>query len=241
MSAELAAGVASVLTTAALLGVTHAVEPDHVAGITALTGRYADARRSALAGACFSLGHVALVVGWLVVVALVGQTALPAVLGPLGTVGAALLLGAVGAGMAAGGLRTLAGNHARTHTDDADPHLHLPLAGRLGLDADHSHGARAYLRTGVVGALFTLSPPLSMLALTSALFGQYGGRTVALAIAGYAVAITVTMGLVGAGAGATLDHLGGRPRLRGGVRALAGGLATALAVAMLAGSLPALA
>ena len=52
------------LVTASVLGVTHAVEPDHVAGIASLTGRFGDARLSALVGVWFSLGHVALVVGW---------------------------------------------------------------------------------------------------------------------------------------------------------------------------------
>jgi len=240
MSLEVGTGLTGALVTAALLGVTHAVEPDHVAGITSLTGRYADARLSALVGACFSLGHVALVVGWLGVAVLVGRTAFPAVLEPLGTVGAALLLGAVGAGMGVGGLQTLARGHARGHADDADPHVHLPLGDRIGLgDADHAHGVGTYLRTGLVGALFTLSPPLSMIALSSALFGEYGGRTVGLAVLVYAVAITATMGLVGAGVGATLGQLEDR-RLRSGLRAVAGGLAVALAGVMLAGALPAL-
>jgi nickel/cobalt exporter len=235
------AGVAAAFATAALLGVTHAVEPDHVAGITSLTGRYADAQRSALVGACFSLGHVALVVGWLSVAALADRTSFPSVLDPLGTVGAALLLGVVGAGMAVGGLRTLARGHAREHDEASTPHIHLPLAtGSTTGTTDHSHGVRTYLQTGLVGALFTLSPPLSMLAFSTALLGRLDGATVALSVGVYAIAITATMGLVGAGTGATLGRLSARPRLRGGLRTVAGGLATALAVVMLAGSLPAL-
>jgi len=46
--------------------VTHAIEPDHVAGTASLTGRYGDPRHSAVVGACFSAGHVGLVV-WLAV------------------------------------------------------------------------------------------------------------------------------------------------------------------------------
>jgi nickel/cobalt exporter len=235
--------VAAALTTAALLGVTHAIEPDHVAGITALTGRYADSRLSALVGACFSVGHVALVVGWLAVAyAVLERTTFPAVLDLLGTVGAALLLGGIGAGMTLGGLRTLARGHARDHDDADSPHVHLPLVGRVGSDemASHDHGVGTYLQTGLVGALFTLSPPLSMIAFSSSLFGRYGPGTVVLAVVVYAVAITATMGLLGAGTGTALSILESRPRVRGGVRALAGALATALAVGMLAGALPAL-
>ena len=43
--------VAGALLTAGVLGVTHAIEPDHVAGIASLTGRYGDSRLSALVGA----------------------------------------------------------------------------------------------------------------------------------------------------------------------------------------------
>ena len=53
---------ASALATAAVLGVMHAVEPDHVAGIASVFDRYETSHRSALVGACFALGHVALVV-----------------------------------------------------------------------------------------------------------------------------------------------------------------------------------
>jgi nickel/cobalt exporter len=122
-----------VLATASLLGVTHALEPDHVAGIYSLTGQYGDSRLSALAGVCFSLGHVALVVCWLVV--------------------AHLLLGVLGGVLTVRGVRGAMSTHARD--GHGEPHLHLPL---LGDSHDHDHTARAYLRTGVVGALFTFSP-----------------------------------------------------------------------------------
>ena len=58
------------------------------------------------------------------------------------------------------------------------------------------------LRTaGVVGALFTLSPPLSMIAFAATLFPA-DPELVAVAVAAYAVIITATMSALGAGVGA---------------------------------------
>lgn len=239
------------LATAGLLGVTHAVEPDHVAGIASLTGRFGDARLSALVGACFSLGHVALVVGWLGVgYLLLQRTTFPPVFDTVGTVGVAVLLGLLGTTLATGGLRRI--RHAHTHEHDGTvhthAHVHLPLVGGGHDTGDHDHGAdhaaaphdhdhtvRAYLKTGVVGALFTLSPPLSMIAFSSTLFST-GPELVAVAVVVYAVSITATMSALGAGAGAVFERtsrLNGR--VHGGVQALAGVLVVGTAVSVLVG------
>ena len=64
------------------------------------------------------------------------------------------------------------------------------------------------LRTaGVVGALFTLSPPLSMIAFAATLFPA-DPELVAVAVAAYAVVITATMSALGAGVGALVAGLG---------------------------------
>lgn len=68
--------LAGAMVTAGVLGVTPAVEPDHGAGISSLTAANGDARISALVGAWFSLGHVALVAAWLLVASLVFATVL---------------------------------------------------------------------------------------------------------------------------------------------------------------------
>lgn len=222
------------LATAGVLGITHAIEPDHVAGISSLTGEYGDSRLSALAGACFGLGHVALVVVWLAVASLLfGLVEFPAIYDALGTVGAGVVLGVLGATMAVGGLRRVvrADEHDHGSVTHSHPRVHLPLPGFDG--RDHDHDAVAYLRTGLVGALFTLSPPASMIAFAATLFPGYGVDVVALAVVAYAVCIAGTMSLIGAGAGA----LFGRTRARG-TRAY--GLAQAVAgaaVVALSGSL----
>ncbi|MFB6165745.1 MAG: hypothetical protein ABEJ31_11355 [Haloarculaceae archaeon] len=197
-----AASLLGALGTAGLLGLTHAVEPDHVAGISSLAGRTPDPRRSVVVGASFALGHVLLVVAWLALVAAVVHSgALPSGLDALGEASAATLLVVFGSAMAVSGFRAVVrtGSHSHGEVSHAHAHLHLPLP---GFDAgEHDHGAVGILRTGVVGALFALSPPLSMLAFASALLPHYGAGVVTLAVCAYAVSITAAMGAIGAGTG----------------------------------------
>jgi len=227
------------LATAGVLGVTHAIEPDYVAGIASLTGEYGDSRLSALAGACFSLGHVALVVAWLAAASvLLGQTDFPAVLDAVGTAGVGVVLGALGAAMAIGGARRALSTAEHDHGDTthSHPHVALPLP---GFDAsDHDHDTVAYLRTGAVGALFTLSPPVSMLVFASTLLGNYGPGVVAAAVATYAVAITATMSALGAGAGALFSATRGvSARTHAAAQTVAGVAVVALAASLLVGVL----
>jgi len=226
--------VVAAVTSAGLLGVTHAVEPDHVAGITSLTGEYGDSRLSALVGACFSLGHVVLVVAWLAVAWLLfGRTSFPAVFDAVGTVGVGVVLGLLGVTMALGGLRSVVRTGEHDHGGRRHSHPRLGLA-LPGLDpTDHGHGTTAYLKTGLVGALFTLSPPLSMMVFAATLFPDYGGGVVALAVVTYGVAITATMSAIGAGAGAAFGATKGLDsRVHAAAKLVAG-----VAIAALAGSL----
>ena len=261
------------LVTAGILGATHAIEPDHVAGISSLSGRYDDARLSALVGVCFSAGHVALVVAWLAVAYFVlGQTSFPEVLNTLGTLAITVLLAAFGVFLTVQGYRVAAGAHTRddhgrdgkhthqheqghshqheqghshqsgqghsrqfgqsyshqsgqghSHDDDprrgaVDPHFRLPLVG----GHSNGHTTRAYLKTGLVGALFTLSPPLSMMAFAGTLVPTYGSGVVALAVLAYAASITLTMAAIGAGVGRVFQLLGRNGTAHGVVRVVTG-------------------
>ena len=288
----MSATIAGALVTAGILGVTHAIEPDHVAGISSVTSKYGDSRLSALVGACFSLGHVALVVVWLTGgYLLLGRTEFPPVFDAVGTLGVAVLLGVLGAAMAVGGLRSIRHTHAHEHEGEvhAHSHLHLPLIGSdhdhgdgdqadgdhpdhahgpeththggddyefartVGDDTEgdadhgrsvvphaHGHGVVAYLKTGVVGALFTLSPPVSMIVFASSLFPDYGGGAVALAVGAYAVSITATMSAVGAGVGTLFGATAVSPRVHAGARVLGGAIVVGFALSMLPGAVAAL-
>jgi ABC-type nickel/cobalt efflux system permease component RcnA len=248
------------LATAGALGVTHALEPDHVAGISSLTSRYGDSRLSALVGVCFSAGHVALVVVWLLVAyALLGQTAFPAILDTVGSIAVVVALGVFGALLTVRGYRVAArshvatdhaqsdgrsldgyrtGGHGHGHTHgDGEPHLHLPL---VGSSHDHAHTTRAYLQTGLVGALFTLSPPLSMIAFLGTVVPDYGFPVAGVAVGAYAVGITLTMGAIGAGVGGLFGVSRRNGRIYGLLKLVTGVAVLALAASMVAGLLPAL-
>ena len=223
------------LVTAGTLGVTHAIEPDHVAGISSLTAEYGDSRLSTLVGACFSLGHVVLVIAWLTVAyLLLGRTGFPPLYGHLGTLGAGLVLGLLGAAAMVVGARRVLHTDEHNHGGTSHSHVHprLPLP---GVDAhDHDHDARSYLRTGLVGALFTLSPPVSMLVFTAALLPDTGAGVVTMAVGTYAVAITVTMSLLGAGVGAAAGALCERgPTVHGAAQVATGLLVVTLAALLL--------
>jgi ABC-type nickel/cobalt efflux system permease component RcnA len=232
------ATVLGAVLTAGALGVTHALEPDHVAGISSLTSQYGDSRLSALVGVCFSAGHVVLVVAWLALAYVVlGRTSFPAVLDTVGTLAVALFLGAFGVFLAVQGYRVAARAHVREDHDRGEPPVHLPL---VGSGHDHTHSMRAYLKTGVVGALFTLSPPLSMIAFASTIVPVYGFGVVAVTVAAYAAGITVTMALLGAGVGAAFGLTRRRRRLFGAARLLTGLAVFALATVLVVDLAPAL-
>jgi hypothetical protein len=278
----LPSSLAGAVVAAAALGATHAVEPDHVAGISSLTSRYGSSRTSALAGVCFSLGHVALVVVWLAVVyAVFGRTSFDPALAAAGKVGAGLLLAALGLTMAVAGVRTLVHRHDEDigagdgdrdparghHSGDGDSdtavgrdaegahydgdghgrpdghdglHLHLPLPG-VGADHDHDDvpSVRRFLRTGAVGALFTLSPPLSMIAFASGIMPDHGGGGMALIVLAYAASITVAMGAVGALAGSVFAATRLRDgRLHGGAQVLGAVLVCGVAAHLLWTAVP---
>lgn len=223
------------IVTAGILGVTHAIEPDHVAGISSLTSEYGDSRLSALAGACFSLGHVALVVTWLAIAyVLLGQTTFPAVFDDVGTLGVGVILGVLGAAMAAGGLRRVVRTDEHTHSDvtHSHPHIHLRLP---SLDShDHGNDTASYLKAGLVGALFTLSPPVSMILFSSTLLPTNGPIVVALAVVTYGSTITVTMSLLGAGVGTLFGLTSERSAaVHGAAQAIAGVSITAIAASLL--------
>ncbi|NIC00206.1 hypothetical protein [Halobacterium sp. R2-5] len=190
-----------VLGAAAVLGVTHALEPDHAAGISALTSETDRWTHAAFVGGSFAVGHVLVVVAWVAVLTLLGTAAstVPAVVDEFGTLVAGGILLAVAALLAVTGTRRLRG---RTAGGDAETAVGRVLAALRTRLHSHDHETRRdYLRTGVVGSLFALSPPVSMLALVSAVLPTSGLPATTASVGVYAVALTLTMVGVGTGLG----------------------------------------
>src|SRR5215211_6761066 len=80
---------------ASLLGMRHALEPDHMAAVSTLVSREPNGYKAALLGACWGLGHtIALLVAGLTLVIL--RTEMPAALADLFEIVVAITLIALG-------------------------------------------------------------------------------------------------------------------------------------------------
>lgn len=196
---------AGLLVTATVLGVTHGIEPDHVAGVTALTHEADNPRLSALVGACFAAGHVALVVVWIAIAhLLLGTTAFPAVFETFGMVLVGIILSILSLYLGISGTRRILHKHGHIH--DRQPHshyhIHIPAFLRLHTNAhNHAHTALEYLKIGTIGALFTLSPPVSMIAFISVTAPETELVLLVGIVIAYTIAIIVTMAGIGGAAG----------------------------------------
>ena len=202
--------ITSIFLTAAVLGVTHGIEPDHAAGILSLTSESGDSWLAAGIGACFAIGHVVLVAAWIVIAQLFLQTtSFPAVIDSAGTVVLGGVLVMLGVMIGVLGRRKLVHTHEHSHGDGdvhRHRHLHLPFAGNTHFPSTtaahtHDHSTLEYLRISVVGALFTLSPPLSMMAFIAIVLAEADSSSIAAVLGVYGVAIVLTMATIGGGIG----------------------------------------
>lgn len=229
---------AGVLVAAAVLGVTHGFEPDHAAGISALTSDTDGWRHAAFVGGSFAVGHVVVVLGWVALLTLVGRTATaaPAGIDTAGTLLAGSVLVAVALLLAATGTRRLRGLPARPVASGGAGPVSRTLAYAHDHLHAHDHQTRTdYLRTSVVGSLFALSPPVSMLALVSAVLPTAGMDATGLAIVAYAVVLTATMGFVGTGLGGVFSLARGHSRrVHAAVELVSSAVVLAFAVSLFA-------
>lgn len=196
------------LISAGVLGVTHGIEPDHLAGITALTHDATNPKLSALVGGSFAVGHALLVILWITVAyMIVGATAFPPMLEQVGLLVVGIILALLSLYLGVTGTRRLLHRHEHEHDEGSHGHvhLHLPFPTRDTTDGHgshgHDHGLLKYLKIGTIGALFTLSPPVSMIAFISVVLSNRGTGLVALTVGAYTVTIVATMAIVGGGAG----------------------------------------
>lgn len=258
------------LLTAGVLGVTHGIEPDHVAGITALTQEASDPWLSALVGGCFAVGHTVLVVLWITIAYLLfGTTSFPPALEQIGLLCVGVVLSLLSLYLGISGTRKLVHEHSHDHGGEQHDdhgegrhshyHVHLPTSIIPGTRGhrdheygddneyrhdhghahDHSHGAIEYLKIGTVGALFTLSPPVSMIAFISVTVADSSSFLITGVVTAYAVAITATMALVGGGVGALFEITKARgERFHALTQVVASVLVLAFGVDLLAGVVP---
>lgn len=215
-----------ILASATVLGITHGFEPDHAAGISALTSDADGWTHAALVGASFAVGHVVVVLSWVALLTLLGGTLeqVPGLAESVGTVVPAIVLSGVALLLGTTGVRRLRGRSPRPHRESADGLVEWLLAVVHERLHNHDHETTSdYLQTGIVGSLFALSPPVSMLALVTTVLPTAGVSVTVLAAGTYAVGLTVSMVAVGAGLAGAFSAANSRgQRAHGTVELVAG-------------------
>jgi ABC-type nickel/cobalt efflux system permease component RcnA len=160
--------LATVTGVGFVLGLRHALDPDHVVAVTALASEKIGVRRTSMIGAFWGLGHaLSLGLAGGVILAL-RLNVPPAVSAALESVVAVMLVG-LGAIAVRRALR--AHLHAHPHDHDGQVHVHFHAHGPGQAERhDHRHALRGGLRPFVVGLVHGLagSASLALLALGAA-------------------------------------------------------------------------
>lgn len=207
----------------ALLGMRHALEPDHLAAVSTLVSEQRGSRRAAWLGFCWGLGHtLALVIVGIVLVGL--RAEMPPRVADLFEFGVAIMLIALG-------LRAIA---------------RAAREGTHGPSAPHAHGGVMHQHPGVaqhvhVGSLTLARRPL-LVGIVHGLAGSGALTALVLATLPTAAARITYMTLFGLGSSAgmaalsgllgwPLARLGGEARTMRTVSMIVGCVSTALGVA----------
>lgn len=199
------ASISAALTLGFVLGLRHALDPDHLVAVSTIVSEHKSVVRSSLVGTFWGLGHTAslLAVG---LVILMLRASIPEHLEPWMEAPVALMLIALGISTARKALRDR-GLQIHTHThshDDGTPHTHLHLHART--EHDHRHrlfriGRRPFvvgLVHGVAGsaaltlAVLTTIPSVALGLVYIAVFGvgSIGGMLLMSAMIGLPFAVT---------------------------------------------------
>lgn len=184
-----------------LVGLRHAFEPDHLAAISNLVLETRSARRGALLGAIWGLGHtLALVLVGIVL--MVAGTALPVTIAAVFECGVAAMLVILGVRGIAGALREGASGERRRHRHGALEHEHA-------LGAAHVHLGRATFawRPLAIGLVHGLA---GSGALTALVFAELPDTTLRIAyITLFGAGSIAGMGFASGLAGASIGAFGG--------------------------------
>ena len=184
-----------------LVGLRHAFEPDHLAAIGTLVAEQRGARRGALIGAIWGLGHtLALVIVGLVMI--VAGTALPASVAAAFECAVAVMLVALGVLGIRRALRDGAAGEPRRHRHGGVEHEHA-------LASPHLHLGRTTFawRPLAIGLVHGLA---GSGALTAIVFAELPDTTLRIAyITLFGAGSVAGMGLASGLAGASLGAFGG--------------------------------
>ena len=206
-----------------LLGLRHAFEPDHLAAVSTLVADTSSARRGALLGVIWGLGHTAslIVVGTALLLA---GAALPVRAAAGFELAVAAMLIVLGVRAVVRALRTGGGGFVHVHSHHGVRHAH---AG----PADHVHVGRQMVawRPLVVGLVHGLAGSGALTALVFAELPTAWARITYIALFG--AGSVAGMALASGVAGATLGRVARTSRARRGFALSTGLISIAVGVA----------
>lgn len=188
------------LVSGFVLGTIHAFDADHITAVTAFSGKAADARKAALHGLVWGLGHSAvLMVFGLVVIAF--RFVVPPLLESVSEAIVGLMLMGIGAWVLAGLFRRRK-IHIHRHEHDGVEHIHFHSHLQ---EADHRHkhsmflvgAAHGLAGTASVLVLLPLTLSQSLLASAAFLFVFGIGTMTAMGIFAYLLGSVARMAAAG--------------------------------------------
>ncbi|HEY4185394.1 MAG TPA: hypothetical protein VGP07_10010 [Polyangia bacterium] len=203
----MAAGGLSLWALAALLGLRHALEPDHLTALSTLVAEERGARAAVSLGIAWGLGHTLALLGVATVLA-ASETTLPAPVATAFELAVGLML--IGLGLRAIGRAV--GERWKKQAPPAEPHHH-DSRGRWAL-------AR---RSTAIGLVHGLAGSGALTALVASQLSSTGMRLAYVGLFG--LCSTVAMAGMSGLAGLPLARLGQRPGLRTGIGLLTGAIA----------------
>lgn len=202
-----------------VVGLRHAFEPDHLTAVSTLVTEPGGARRGALLGAIWGVGHTAALVAVGVAMVIAGA-ALPAEIATAFELAVAVMLIGLGVRALVRAFREGADGPARPHRHGGDAHVHAGALGHV-----HLAGWTLAWRPLVIGLVHGLAGSGALTALVFAELPSATARLVYIALFG--VGSIAGMAIASGVAGATLRRLDGARRqlaMASGVLSIAVGI-----------------
>lgn len=202
MGALMDASIVATLGFGFLLGVRHALDPDHIVAVAALVSQHRRLSVSCLLGACWGLGHTtALLVAGAAVIAL-KLTISPRVERGL-EMGVALVLILLGGHVL---LRAVRGAvvHRHPHSHGGSTHSHFHVHAHDHGAADHSHPSHLHLldlgaRPFLVGVLHGMAGTAAIMLLVASTLSSAAAGLAYIAVFGLGstIGMLVLSGIIG--------------------------------------------
>jgi ABC-type nickel/cobalt efflux system permease component RcnA len=198
--------ITAALTLGFILGLRHALDPDHLVAVSTILSEHKSVVRSSLVGTLWGLGHTASLLAISVVILLL-RVSIPEHIAPWMEVPVAIMLIALGVSATWRAMRERGWQihtHTHAHEDSAPPHTHIHL--HTGDEHSHQHrlvrvGRRPFLVGmvhGVAGsaaltlAVLTTIPSVALGLTYIAVFGMgsIGGMLLMSATIGLPFVVT---------------------------------------------------